>query len=111
MGNVAIEMESMCAGILNSHAQRNKSLKDLHKNVKSLRNDARKFVADTRRFRQEMAKSLNGTLEKDREDLARDVDSLRKDFCESQKGLHSDLVSASKAWEKMSKMLKGNGVK
>jgi len=101
MGNISMEMESMCADIANSHAERNKSLKDLQKDVKTLRDDARKFVADSRRLHQEIAKSLNETLGKDREDLTREVDSLRKDFRKSQQGVRADLAAASKTWDWM----------
>jgi malate synthase len=111
MGNVLMEMESICADIANSHAERNRSLKDLQKDVKALRDDSRKFVADSRRLHQEMAKSLNETLEKDREDLTKEVDYLRRDFRKSQKGVRSDLAAASKTWDEMCKTLKGKNAK
>jgi len=107
MGNISSGMETICADIVNSHAQRNKSLKDLQKDVKFLRNDARKFVADSKKLHQKMAKNLEESLSLGRQDLTKSVDSLKKDFHKSQKEVRADLAQSSKAWSEMCKTLEG----
>lgn len=101
MGNISSGMETICADIANSHAERNRSLKDLQKDVKSLRDDARKFVVDSRKLHQEMAKNLEESLSLGRQDLTKAVDSLKKDFHKSQKEVRADLAQACKAWSEM----------
>ncbi|MBU1121159.1 MAG: hypothetical protein KKF54_00465 [Candidatus Omnitrophica bacterium] len=103
MGNISNGMESICSDIVNSHEERNKSLKDLQKGVKSLRNDAKEFVADSGMSRKEMAKKLDENLSLGRQDLTKAVNSLKKDFHNNQKAVRQDLTQARKTWQGLKK--------
>lgn len=103
MGNISNSMESMCANIANSHAERNMSLKDLQKDVESLRNDACNFVTGSRKSRKEMAKNLKESLSLGRQDLTKAVNFLKKDFHNSQKAVRQDFMEARKTWRGLKK--------
>ena len=111
MGNISNGMESICQGIVNSSAERKKSLKDVKEETENIRDGAQKFIGDCKKSHKEMAKNLKEDLSKNREGLIKDVGLLRKDFQKSQKAVRSDIEGASKNWNEMNKTLRGKKAK
>ena len=52
-----------------------------------------------------MAEGLRKGLKEDREELVKNVSSLREDFRKKEREIRADLAEVSKIWNKMNKTL------
>ena len=106
MENMSGGMKSLCEDISLAHGDRKRSIKDLEKQAKIIRDNARKFVNNSKKLHGEMAKDLRKSLTANRKELIKNVASLREDFREKEEEIRSDLAEASKIWSKMNETLK-----
>jgi len=106
MDNVSKGMESLCEGIIRGHQSRKSDIKQLKGQVDVIRDNARKFLADSKRFHKEMSRNLKKHLQEGREDLIKNVNALREDFKKEEREIKSDLAEASKIWNKMNETLR-----
>ncbi len=105
MDNISGNMKSLCEDIATSHGDRKRSIKDLKEQAEAVRDDARKFVGHCRKVHKEMAQGLKEGLKEDREELIKNVSSLRADFRKKEKEIRADLTEASRIWNTMNKTL------
>ena len=105
MDNVSGGMKSLCEDISMSHGDRKRNIKDLKEQAESIRDNARKFVGHCRKVHKEMAEGLKEGLKEDREELIKNVSSLREDFRKKGKEIRADLTEASRIWNTMNKTL------
>lgn len=101
MENVSDGMKSLCEGILKSHEDRSISIKQLKDQTGIIRSNARNFLNDSRRFHEEMGRALKKGLLKGREDLMRNVHTLKEDFRKKEKEVSADLNEEGTIWSKM----------
>ena len=106
MENISGGMKSLCEDISITHGDRKRSIKDLKEQSGTIRNNARKFVSNSKKLHREMAKDLRKSLKDNREELIENVISLREDFRKKEKEIRSDLAEASKIWSKMNETLR-----
>jgi len=107
MGKISSEMTSLCQNIIGAYGARKKILEELKKESENIRNNAREFINDCEKLREETTKVLMKTLKDDRETLIKIVDSLREDFQKKEKEIRANLKEASKTWRMMEDTLKG----
>jgi uncharacterized coiled-coil DUF342 family protein len=105
MDNISGGMKSLCEDIATSHGDRKRSIKDLKEQAETVRDNARKFVDHCRKVHKEMAEGLKEGLKEDREELIKNVSSLRDDFRKKEKEIRADLTEASRIWNTMNKTL------
>ena len=105
MDTISGDMKSLCEDIAAAHGDRKRSIKDLKEQAETIRDNARKFVGHCRKVHQEMAEGLTKGLKEDREELVKNVSSLREDFRKKEKEIRADLAEASRIWNKMNKTL------
>src|SRR3972149_9352373 len=105
MDNIAGGMKSLCEDIAAAHGDRKRSIKDLKEQAETIIDNARKFVGHCRKVHQEMSEGLTKGLKEDREELVKNVSSLREDFRKKEKEIRADLAEASRIWNKMNKTL------
>ena len=106
MENISGEMKSLCEDIVTAHEDRKRSIKDLKEQAETIRDNARKFVGYCRKVHKEMSEGLTKGLKEDREELIKNVFSLREDFRKKEKEIRADLAEASKIWGKMKEALR-----
>jgi len=106
MEKISTEMRALCEDITTSHKDRRNQIEALAKEAEAIRDNARRFVSDSKKLQQEMAKDLKKNLLENRKKLTRYVSSLREDFKKKEEAIRSDLAEASKIWNKMNKTLK-----
>ena len=106
MENISGEMKSLCEDIVTAHEDRKRSIKDLKEQAETIRDNARKFVVYCRKVHKEMSEGLTKGLKEDREELIKNVFSLREDFRKKEKEIRTDLAEASKIWAELSKKFK-----
>ena len=106
MGNVPVGMKSLCKDIITGHEDRKSSIRQLKEQVEAIRDNSRKFLADSKKFHEEMSKDLKKDLREGREELIKNVNALREDFRKKEREVMADLAEASKIWNKMKKTLR-----
>jgi len=111
MDNVSNGMKSLCEDIIAGHENRKSGIKQLKGQVGVLRDNARKFLADSKRLHEEMGKDLKKRLQEDREGLIKNVNALREDFKEKEREIRADLAEASKIYNKMNETLRSKKTK
>lgn len=105
MRSVSGGMKSLCEDIVTGHTERKRDIKELKSQTEVIRDNARKFVSNCKRLHKEMAEGLTKGLKGDREELIKNVSSLRQDFRKKEKEIRADLAEASRIWNKMNKIL------
>lgn len=111
MDNVSVGMKSLCGDILRGHKNRKTDIKQIKGQVEALRDNARKFLAGSKKFHEEMSKDLKKHLQEGREDLINNVNALREDFRKKERKIRTDLAEASKIWNKMNEALNSKKTK
>jgi uncharacterized protein YoxC len=111
MDKVSGGMKSLCEDIIAGHENRKSGIKQLKGQVEVLRDNARKFLADSKRLHEEMSKDLKKRLQEDREDLIKNVNVMRENFKKKEREIRADLDEASKLWNKMDETLKSKKIK
>lgn len=106
MDNVSGSMKSLCDDIITTSEERKNDLDCFKDQVESIRNDARKFLSDCRKFHKEMSKDLKKSLQQSRNDLIKNVNVLREGFVEKEKEVKADLAEASRIWTNLGKTLR-----
>jgi len=111
MNNIAGGMRSLCEDIITGREDRRSTIKQLKGEAETIRDNARKFLAESKKFHDETSKDLKKGLREGREDLMKNVDALREDFREKEKEVRADLAEASKIWNKMNETLRDKKIK
>ncbi len=111
MNNIAGGMRSLCEDIITGREDRKTTIKQLKGEAETIRDNARRFLADSKKFRDEMGKDLRKGLREGREELIKNVNALREDFREKEKEVRTDLADASKIWNKMKETLRDKKTK
>jgi len=94
-------MRSVCEDIVTGRENRRDSIRQLKEQAQTIRNHARKFLEDSKKLHEEMGRTLRKDLQGGRENLIKNVRSLREDFKMKEKDLKEDLTEASRIWKKM----------
>jgi len=111
MDNISDGMESLCEDIITGHEDRKSGIKQLKGQAEAIRDNTRKFLADSKKFHDEMSKDLRKGLQEGRKDLIKNVNALREDFRKKEREVKADLDEASKAWNKMNETLRSKKTK
>lgn len=111
MDNVSNEMKSICKEIITGHEDRKSSIKQIKEQAEAIRDNTRKFLADSKKFHEETSKDLKERLQEGREDLIKNVNAMREDFRKKEREIRADLAEASKTWNKMNETLRSKKTK
>ena len=106
MDNVSNGMKSICEEIITGHENRKGSINQLKGQVVVIRDNARKFLADSKRLHEEMSKDLKKRLQEGREDLIKNVKAMREDFRKKEREIRADLEEAGRIWKELGKRFK-----
>ena len=107
MNNIAGGMKSLCEDIITGRGDRRSTIQQLKGEANAIRDNARKFLAESKKFHEETSKDLIKGLREGREDLMKNVNALREDFREKEKEVRADLADANRIWNKMKGTLRG----
>ena len=105
MRSVSGGMKSLCEDIVTDYADRKRDIKELKSQTEVIRDNARKFLADSKKLHTDMSKDLRKGLQDRREELSKNVNALREDFRTKEEEVRKDLAEASRIWNKMNKTL------
>ncbi len=105
MDHIAGGMKSLCEDIKTDREGRKSTLQQLKSEADTIRENARKFLVDSKKFHEEMGKDLKEALREGREDLIHNVNALREDFRKREKEVRADLAEAGNIWKKMEETL------
>ena len=111
MNNIAGGMKSLCEDIITGRGDRKTTIQQLKGEANAIRDNARKFLAESKKFHEETSKDLKKGLREGREDLIKNVNALREDFKGKEKEVRADLAEASKIWNKMDETLRNKKTK
>ena len=111
MDHIAGGMKSLCEDIITGREGRKSTLQQLKSEADTIRENAKKFLADSKKFHEEMGKDLKEALREGREDLIQNVNALREDFKKKEKEVKADLAAASNIWNKMEGTLRNKKTK
>jgi gas vesicle protein len=111
MNNIAGGMRSLCEDIITGREDRRSTIKQLKGEAETIRDNARRYLADSKKFRDEMGKDLRKGLREGREDLIKNVNALREDFKEKEEEVKTDLAEATKIWNQMKETLRDKKTK
>jgi len=111
MNNIAGGMKSLCEDIITGRGDRKTIIQQLKGEANAIRDNARKFLAESKKLHGEMKEELEKDLKEGREDLMKNVDALREDFREKEKEVRADLAEASKIWNQMKETLRDRKMK
>lgn len=106
MNNASVGMRSLCEDIVMSRGDRKRSIKQLREQAETIRDHARKFLTDSKKFHEEMGKELRKGLRGSKKNLVENVSALREDFRKKGREVKGDLAEASKIWNKMNNTLR-----
>lgn len=106
MDDISGGMKSLCEDIFKGHKDRKSSIRQLKGQAEAIQDNARKFLADSKRLHDEMRNDLRKDLRGGREDLIKNVNALREDFRKKEKEVRADLSEAGKIWNKMKESLR-----
>lgn len=107
MNNASAGMKSLCEDLTISREDRNRSIRQLKEQAETIRDHARKFLADSTKLHEEMGKELKRGLQESKKDLMQNVGALREDFRRKEREVKADLAEASKIWNQMNDTLRG----
>jgi len=108
MEKTTAQMRSFCEGMLKGQGERKAALKELREESRTLRENARKNLADSKRLHGEMSKELRQQLEDGKRDLKRKVGTFLEDFVKKERGLREDLAEAGRIWKKTQEILRNH---
>ena len=111
MNKIAGAMKSLCDDIITGREDRKSAIKNLKGKAEAIRENARKVLADSKKFHEKMSKGLKKGLRESREDLIKNVSILREDFRKKGKEVRADLAGASKIWNRMNETLRDKRIK
>jgi molecular chaperone GrpE (heat shock protein) len=111
MDHIAGGMKSLCEDIITGRGDRKSTIQQLKGEAEALRDNTRKFLADSKKFHEEMGKDLKEALREGKEDLIHNVNALREDFRKREKEVRADLAEASNIWKKMEGTLRNKKTK
>ena len=111
MDNVSGGLKSLCENILSDHEDRKTFIKQIKGQAVAIRNNTRKFLADSKKFHEEMSKDLKKGLREGREDLIKKVNALREGFRKKEREIRADLAEASKIWNNVNETLRSKKTK
>jgi uncharacterized coiled-coil DUF342 family protein len=106
MNHIAGGMKSLCEDIITGRGGRRSTIQQLKGEAETIRDNARRFLADSKKFHEEMGKNLKEALRGGREDLIQNVNALREDFRNREKEVRADLAEASRIWNNMNQTLR-----
>jgi len=111
MDDVSSGMKSLCEDIMTGHEDRKSSIRQLKGQAEAIRDNAKKFLDDSKKLHKEMSKNLKKGLREGREDLIKNVNTLREEFKKREREVRADLAEASKIWDKMRETLRSRKTK
>jgi hypothetical protein len=111
MNNIAGSMKSLCEDIIKERGDRKGTVKQLKVRAQAIRDNARKFLSNSKRFHEKMSKDLKKGLRERREGLIKNVNVLREDFRKKEREVKADLAEASKIWSKINDKLRNKKTK
>jgi hypothetical protein len=111
MDHIAGNMKSLCEDIKMDREGRKNTLQQLKSEADTIRENAKKFLADSKKFHEEMGNNQKKALREGREDLIHNVNALREDFRKKEKEVRADLAEASNIWKKMEGTLRNKKTK
>ncbi len=111
MDNIAGGMKSLCEDIKTGRESRKNTIQHLKGEADTIRDHARRFLADSKKLHGEMKEELEKDLKEGREVLIRHVNALREDFRKREKEVRADLAEASNIWKKMEGTLRNKKTK
>jgi len=111
MNHIAGGMKSLCEDIITGRGDRKSTIQQLKGEADTIRENAKKFLADSKKFHEEMGKDLKEALREGREDLIQNVNALREDFRKREKEVRADLAEASKIWNQINETLRDKKIK
>jgi hypothetical protein len=100
-------MRNLSKDIVAGHKDRKNRIQELKDRTDTLKKGAAKFLDETRRLHEEMGQSLKKDLRESRENLLKDVDTMRTDFKTKEREVRADLAEAKRIWTDMKNMLGG----
>lgn len=106
-----MDMTSLCEDIIRAQEERTSHIKQLKGQVESLRGNARRFLANSKKSREELSKALRKDLREGREDMIKNVNALREYFRVEQKEVRKVLDETNKIWNNMKQILAGKKTK
>lgn len=106
MNRASNGMRSLCEDIKVGHEDREKSIKKLKEDAGAIRDNARKFLRDSKQFHEQMSKDLKEGLQEQKENLVKNMNALREDFKKKEEETKADLDEARRIWNKTSAILK-----
>jgi len=108
MNKATAQMRSLCEGMLKDQGERKTVLKELGEEAHTLRENARKYLADSKRLHGEMSKDLRQQLEEGKRDLKRKVGAFLEGFGQKERDLREDLAEARRIWKKTQETLRNH---
>jgi len=111
MNHIAGGMKSLCEDIITGRGDRKSTIQQLKGEAEAIRNNARKFLAESKKFHGVTSKDLKKGLKEGREDLIKNVKALREDFKEKEREVKADLAEASKIWNQINETLRDKKIK
>lgn len=101
MNSASTGMRSLCEDVVTGRENRKDCVRRLKEQAETIRNHARKFLGDSQKLHEKMGRTLKKDLQAGRENLIKDVRSLREDFRMKEKDLKEDLTEARRIWKGM----------
>lgn len=111
MEKTTAQMRSFCEGMLKGQGERKATLEKLREESRTLRENARKYLADSRRLHGEMSKELKQQLEDGKRNLKKKVGAFLEDFGKKEGDLREDLAEARRIWKKTQEILRNHKVR
>lgn len=111
MEGIATGMKSLCEDILKGDEDRKSEIRQIKGRVKTIRDNAQRFLSVSKKFREKMSKELKKDLRGCREDLINNVNALREDFVKKEKEVRADLAEAKRIWNMANGVLKSRRTK
>lgn len=111
MDNIPDDMRSLCEDILKGDEDRKSEIRQIKGRVKTIRDNAQKFLIVSKKFREKMSKELKKDLRGCREELINNVNALREDFVKKEKEVRADLAEAKRIWNMANGVLKSRRTK
>lgn len=101
MGEIENGMNVFRDSVLAGIKERNRDIQSLQQATKAIRAGARKFITECGDTRSARAQDVRNRLQEKRKELTANVAALRQDLCRKRQALHTDLVSAHRAWRQI----------
>jgi len=101
MNGTSTGMRSLCEDIMTGRGNIRESLMELKEQVQAIRIRSRIFLRLSKKFQEEMGRTLREDLQGNRENLMKNVCSLREEFRVMEKEFKDDLAEAGRIWNEM----------